>query len=318
MQPEKEQLEHLLDQYLKGLASEEEAILLQKWVRHLDVSDQVVFRDFAEEEKVRQEIQRNIHARIRPAEAPVRKLNPFPTWLRAVAASILLLLGLFLGDRYFNTPAVTVVASDGSDLRKVALPDGTQVTLNKYATLEFDETYNKTNRKVRLSGEAFFDVKKDSQRPFIVETHHTSTHVLGTAFNVEAYEGEEQVRVALLRGKVLVEGADKRHYALDPGQMLVYDRSGQLGTIQPVARQHIGAWLENKIIFNDIPLLDAIKRVQHLHHLTIHIDPALSLKGKKVTGEYKSAEAEQALEAILLLHNLKLVRKGGALEITNL
>jgi ferric-dicitrate binding protein FerR (iron transport regulator) len=320
MPPEKEKLNLLLGKYLRGEASQEEVKLLQKWFWNLDVSEQQIFQNFSEEEGVRLRMRQHIYASIRPEETPARKRIPFPAWLHAVAASMLLLLGAFLGYRHFtsfDSVAASVIANDGNSIKKVTLPDGTVVKLNLYSRLELAEGYNKQQRKVRLVGEAFFDVKHDRQRPFIVTTSSTSTHVLGTAFNIESYEGEEQVRVALLRGKVKVQDDDSSHYMLKPGQMLVYDQAQRTGKVQPVATQHIAGWLQHKIIFNDISLQDAVHRIQHLHQLQIQIDPALSLAGKRVTGEYKADEAEQTLEAILLLHNMKLKRKGGALFITN-
>ncbi|MCC9138850.1 FecR family protein [Pontibacter silvestris] len=318
MQPEKEQLSLLLEKYLQGEATQEEAKLLQKWLRQLNVSEQQALHHFSDEE-VRLRMRQRIHARIRPEATPFRKLNPFPTWLRAVAASILLLLSAFLGYRYYtssDSPATTLIAADGNAMQKVTLPDGTVVMLNRYSTLELDEDYNKEERKVRLIGEAFFDVKKDSRRPFIVNANNTSTRVLGTAFNVESYEGEEQVRVALLRGKVKVEGDNRLQYGLSPGQMLVYDRAERVGRVLPIAEQQIAGWLQHKIIFNDVSLQDAIHRFHHLHQLNIQIDPTLTLEGKRVTGEYGNDEAEQALKAILLLHNMKLKKEGGTLVIT--
>jgi ferric-dicitrate binding protein FerR (iron transport regulator) len=320
MQPEKEQLSLLLERYLQGEASQEEARLLQRWFRRLDVSGQKAFQDFSEEEEVGLKMRQRIYARIHHEATPVRKLNPFPTWLRAVAASILLLLGVFLGYHHFkkfNSPATTVIATDGNAVKKVTLPDGTVVMLNLYSRLELDEDYDREERKVRLVGEAFFDVKKDSRRPFIVRTNNTSTHVLGTAFNVESYDGEQQVRVALLRGKVRVQNDRDMQATLDPGHVLVYDRAAGTGSVQPVITQHIAGWLQNKMIFNDVSLEDAIHRIQHLHQLNIQLDPSLALKGKRVTGEYRNDEAEQALRAILLLHNINLKRKGGTLVIAS-
>lgn len=320
MQPEKEQLNHLLERYLQGETSPKEARLLQNWFQCLDVSEQKTFQNFFEEEELGAKMRQHIHARIHHETTLVRNPNAFPVWLRAVAASILLLLGAFLGYHYFkeaNSPATTVIAADGNAVKKVTLPDGTVVMLNLYSRLELNEDYNKEDRKVKLVGEAFFDVKKDSRRPFIVSANNTSTQVLGTAFNVESYEGEEQVRVALLRGKVRVQNDLGMQVTLDPEHVLVYDRAAGTGSVHPIVTQHIAGWLQNKIIFNDVSLEDAIHRIQHLHQLKIQLDPTLAMKGKRVTGEYKNDEAEQALEAILLLHNMNLKRKGGALVITN-
>lgn len=319
MRQKREQLDLLIDKYLKGQASVTEAKLLQNWLLQLDFSNHQVFEDVSEEE-VAEKMKLYIRSRTLHQQTPVRKLNPFPTWLRAAAASILLLISAVLCYSYFkesNSPAITVMETSGSSIKRVTLPDGTVVTLNKYASLELNKNYNQNEREVKLVGEAFFEVKHDTLRPFIVMAHNTFTRVLGTAFNVESYEGEEEVRVALLHGEVRVRHDGEGQATLRPGQALVYDRASRKGTIEAVVTQHIAAWLQNKIVFDDVSLADAIHRIQYLHQLNIQLDPTLALQGKRVTGEYESDEAIKALEAILLLHNMKLKTKGGTLIITD-
>lgn len=319
MQPEKEHLSPLLERYMQGETSHSEAKLLQEWFRLLDVSEQQTFQDFSEEEmgvKMRQ----HIYAQIRHQATPVRRLNLFPMWLRAAAASVLLILGIFLSYFHFKepgSPAPIVIATSGNTIKKVTLPDGTAVTLNRYARLELDKNYDQDERRVKLVGEAFFEVKRDTLKPFIVTAHNTHTRVLGTAFNVESYEGEGEVRVALLRGEVRVKHEGDRQATLRPGQVLVYDRASRKGNVEPVVTQHIAAWLQHKIVFDDVPLADAIHRLQHLYQLNIQLDPKLEMQGKRVTGKYENREARKALEAILMLHNMNLKKKGGTLIITD-
>ncbi|MFT2010533.1 FecR family protein [Pontibacter sp. 13R65] len=320
MQPEKEILSNLLEKYLQGKANRSEVELLQKWFWQLDVREQKAFKSFSKEEEIRLKMKRRILEQIKPV-ATVKKIHYFPTWLQAAAASLLLLIGVFVGYKYLHAKeptsiAKTVIEADGNSSKKVTLPDGTIVSLNLYSKLELDEDYNEKERKVKLIGEAFFDVKQDSLRPFIVSSNAISTHVLGTAFNVEAYEGEEQIRVALLRGKVKVKDGNSLRADLSPGQMIVYDRAAKKGKMQAILTQHVGSWMQNKIIFDDISLADAIHRIQHHHQLKIQIDPAVALEGKRVTGEFENNKAEQALEAILLLHNMKITKRGNVLFLS--
>jgi len=319
MQPKKEQLSHLLDKYLQGKADAEEIALLHKWFLQLNLSEQEIFRSFSEEE-IRLKMRQHIFAQIRPVPL-VQKLNPSPIWLCAVAASIVFLLSVFLSYQYFKNSAsvsfaTTAIVADGNSKKQITLPDSSRVTLNLLARLEYDESFNSKERRVSLVGEAFFDVKKDSLKPFIIKTNNLETRVLGTAFNIESYEGEQQIRVALLRGKVSVQDQNALSSELYPGQMLVYNRSVGTVSIQPVTARHIGAWQEHKIIFNDVPLQDAISRLRLYHKLKIAIDPTVSFAGMHVTGEYESNNAQQILQAILLVHDLTIKRNGETLYVT--
>ncbi len=319
MQAEKEQLRKLLEKYLRGNATPDEVHHIHQWITHLNLSEQELFRNAAEEEEARLKMRADIRARIKP-EVPVKKLNPFPLWLRAMAASVLLLAGLFLvfnqlpekGDKMLS------FSTGGSGIKKVNLPDGTEVTLNLYSKLEIKEGFNRQERRVKITGEAFFDVKKDSLKPFIVESGSLQTHVLGTAFNVEYYEGEQQTRVSLLRGKVRVQKTkgEARNSDLLPGQMLVYDRQNNQARTEAIAVRDVAGWMESRIIFNDVPLADAISRLKQRYNLHIQLEEGVTLDRKFVTGEYSQGAVEEVLQAILLVHDMQAEKKGGVFYVT--
>src|SRR5690606_2960126 len=88
----------------------------------------------------------------------------------------------------------------------VSLPDGSKVTLNSASSIKYDKHFSNGRREIELIGEAYFDVKKDSLHPFIVETNHIQTKALGTAFNVKAYKGDS-ILVALMSGVVEVSNS---------------------------------------------------------------------------------------------------------------
>ncbi|MCE7057346.1 FecR domain-containing protein [Algoriphagus sp. AGSA1] len=319
MLPDKEELNLLLEKYLQGKASQAEISLLFRWLNQLDLSEEID-NPFVAEEKIGQLMRERIFSQISENSTSVKEVKLFPNWLRPVAASILLLIGLVFIFHQFQNPSTVsspiLLSTEPNTIKEFFLPDSTRVILNASTTLELADNFNEESRQVKLIGEAFFDVKKDSKKPFIIHSGEVQTHVIGTAFNVEAYEGEHQYRVSLLRGKVEINDERAHFTELSPGQMLVYDISSHNGTVESITPEHIGAWMNQKIIFNNVPLQDAISRLRTHLDFAVEIDPKLSLKGQFVTGEYANGEAEQALEAILLLHNMNFEKKGGTIYIS--
>ena len=109
----------------------------------------------------------------------------------------------------------------------LTLPDGTIVYLNSESSLSYPSRFNGDFRKVTLSGEAYFEVAKDPEKKFILSTTHQSQiEVLGTCFNVEAYEQNTEVITTLIEGKVdfmFEKDAGMKHVFLSPREKLVYD-----------------------------------------------------------------------------------------------
>lgn len=118
-------------------------------------------------------------------------------------------------DMEFNT----LVVSRGGEYI-LTLSDGTKVWLNSETELKYPVRFMSNTREVHVKGEAYFEVKKDSLHPFIVHTPHTNTKVLGTSFNVSAYEDEELTAITLVQGKVEVYNQSEK-CILEPGWQAV-------------------------------------------------------------------------------------------------
>lgn len=111
---------------------------------------------------------------------------------------------------------------------KLVLPDGTTVWLNAGSTLKYAQDYNTSHRNVYLEGEAFFNVKTNPEKPFVVKTSEMDVKAYGTSFNVKAYPDEGTITTTLVEGIVRIEGTDKNkkkfEVALKPNQKLTYVR----------------------------------------------------------------------------------------------
>jgi hypothetical protein len=134
---------------------------------------------------------------------------------------------------------------------RIVLEDGTEVWLNAASSLRFPFSFANGRREVFLNGEAFFKVAKDTRRPFIVHTGNTNIRVLGTSFNINAYD-DHITTLALVEGKVITD-ADGSEVALTPGQQAIY-RPGAGFETKPFDASHALSWMKGIRYFHNVPL----------------------------------------------------------------
>lgn len=220
--------------------------------------------------------------------------------------------------------AVSSVVTKNGNRTKIVLPDGSGVWLNAGSKLEYDKSFGKTIREVHLDGEAYFDVVKNPERPFIVKTHAANIKVLGTTFNVRSYPGDNKVETSLIRGSVEVtlhkRPAEK--WVLKPNEKLVllndylepnpaknYDTLRNRMANEPViAIKRLtyqpgetfaveAAWANNKLSFEDESFLEVSKKMERWY------DVKFVFNNKKhedlmMSGSFTSETIDQAMDAL--------------------
>ena len=144
-----------------------------------------------------------------------------------------------------------VITSTGG-FYSLVLSDGTRVWLNSESELEYPVFFGKGQRLVKLCGEAFFEVKKDTSRPFIVETNDIRTRVLGTSFNMKAYRNESFIATTLFSGKVEVSPLTDtlQKVVLSPGKQADWDLHARCLNVEEVNLSNIIAWKEGMFMFS--------------------------------------------------------------------
>ena len=159
---------------------------------------------------------------------------------------------------------------------KVLLSDGTLVQLNAGSKLTFPATFSGRTREVYLKGEGYFEVHKNAQKPFIVKTDHIDIKVLGTTFNVSAYEDESSMTTVLVEGKVNVSQKDRllanEEYTLAPGQGCFYSVNAKSSVVKNVDVSEHVLWKDGLYNFKDKPLRDVVSRVHKYFNRPIQID----------------------------------------------
>ena len=219
----------------------------------------------------------------------------------AAAAVVLLSLSVWTAYLYMQ-PATIQTVSTLAETRTVRLPDGTSVTLNHYSSLSYPERFKSDDREVELSGEAYFEVSKDSKHPFIVQTETIDVQVLGTHFNVDAYPDNPDVKTTLLTGSVAVSNKNNSvRMVLKPNEVAIYNKVGQKLTRKVLenAGDEI-SWRHGEFIFDDLPLQEIARELSNSFGTTIHIADS-TLQNYRITARFRNGED---LDAILsVLHN---------------
>ena len=203
------------------------------------------------------------------------------------------------------------ISNNGRNLKMLELEDGTKIWINPGTTVVYNKaTYGDSVREISLTGEAYFNVAHNARKPFRVKAGKLTTTVLGTSFNVEAYENEQDLRVTLVTGRVRVN-AGKSEEVLHPGQVLNFSK--QLETVK-VTEVNVAdkqdQYTKGRLIFENLPLREVLKRVERVFALRIEVSDENILKNKRITGAYYRDNAESALTRILFIHGLHHRKKG--------
>lgn len=140
----------------------------------------------------------------------------------------------------------------------ITLFDGSRITLNSESRLKYPGKFGTASREIFLEGEAYFEVKSDPSRPFIVHSDNVSTEVLGTKFNVKAYREESEIKISLVEGQVKVNNQfsnlNKEPVYLKPNEQLSFNKSNGIVTLDKFALLQTIGWKDNILVFDNEPL----------------------------------------------------------------
>lgn len=304
MQKERKQLEELFQKYQQGLVSEEEKVLIARWLIQMDVIKQLTDKQLQARQALSQSDLKN---HFFPKESPSAKITRFPGWIRSVAAS-LLILSAITGFFYFNNKshhlAISPVAfrqttTETGEMKIITLTDGTKITLNNESRLKYPITFNGTTREVFLTGEAFFDVAHNPKKPFKVYTDKVNVQVLGTSFNVKAYREDEELSVSVATGKVGVipTAAKTKAYILLPGDRLAYNHSTESFSQSRVSVVNISAWQKGKFIFKNETLENITRQLERCYKVKFSFNNK-SLLAKQISLKVKNQSVNTVMKAL--------------------
>lgn len=239
------------------------------------------------------------------------------SWLK-YAASFILVCAAALGWYSVKTETkegsqqialMTKITKRGERV-KLLLPDSSVVYLNAVSKLSFPQHFEKgKTREIHLEGEAFFEVKSDASRPFIVHSGNLQTRVLGTSFNIDAYPGSQQFSVSVRTGKVGVsasgEGKLTHLSFLTPGKNLVYKLRDSSYAVNETKAADLNSWTENRFIFKNELLSVILTRLERSYNVSFNVKNEKMLKSR-FNATFHNKNIKQIIEQLHIMSSGKI------------
>lgn len=322
---QKYDIEELIVRYLQQEISEDELRALNAWLelsaenkayffQLKSISDLSTHTSLLNEDEKENSWQK-MHIRLRSASArTASKEKEIKLWHAVLkyAAIVLIVLsvgwktGEFSKERELSESITKEVAYNeirvdkGGRANTVILSDGTKVVLNAGTTFKYPTAFCSKDRQVFLNGEAYFEVAKNTEKPFIVKLKSQQITVLGTVFNIEAYESESYSIVTLLSGSVALEafneaGESMSRMFLKPNQSACSDNQTGSVSLKNVDVNFANAWLRGEYKFKDEPFSSIARRLENYYGIKIHMEDE-NLNHVKYTGTFS---LDQSIQEVL-------------------
>lgn len=327
-----DEIRNYLRTFFRGEETEEGRRLIDQWYHSFDErSHSLDGYETEEKEKLRKELWTDIRNSADLSDKKISGRLPRHTasrasWSIRIAAGLIILLTAILPVLYYQGILQTenskkediieyqTVSNPAGQSSQITLADGSKVWLSAASTLRYPEHFGDSLRTVELTGEAFFDVTHNPDKPFIVNSGPLWTRVLGTSFNIRVFEDEKNIQVTVATGRVAVrqhaESADDYDVntrpvaVLTPDQQLVYNKKIHAGTTQTVKPVLYTSWKEGKLIFENHSFAAIAGRLERWYGVDIHFtDAALKQIRFKVT--FENSSLEHALRMLQVIEDFK-------------
>jgi transmembrane sensor len=307
-----EKIHELIAKQLQGELSAQEEKVLLAWVSEKD-ENKTVYQQSVKAWEYSGRKQESFYVDTDAAWSKVKSrtaesVKVIRFWQRPVyqiAASLVLLLTIgYLTGSFKDSPEYIIVASKNERV-KFYLPDSSIVWLNKNSSVKYPDDYNRKTREVQLDGEAFFDVRRDVTKKFIVLGHHSVTEVLGTSFIVKSYKDSQEEFVKVISGKVSFTSRSEsnKQVLLTPGLEGKLE-AGNIISSSKITDTNFKAWKEQKLDFDNTELSQVIASLNNYFGVEVIVtDPAILKCG--FTGSFENPEIEQIINILSISLNVE-------------
>jgi ferric-dicitrate binding protein FerR (iron transport regulator) len=309
-------IEELLTSYLSGDLTDENRVIIENWRQ-----------ESSENEKLFHEMQYGWNAipilqemeQFNSFEA-LKKINPLLEqessgirWLKILQRiAAILIIPLVVYAAYMTISNISLkrlsetesiiqtISSRQGMVSQLTLSDGTKVWLNSGSTLQFPLRFTGKKRLVKLTGEAYFEVAKNENHPFLLNANELNVEVLGTSFNVVSYDDESISEVVLVTGKVKLfaesDNREKQFGFMHPGQRVMYSKKTQKVAYEEVDVKKYISWRNGDLIFKDDSMNEVVKRLSRWFNVEISVvDPEIN------DYIYKATFSDETLSQVLYL-----------------
>lgn len=189
-----------------------------------------------------------------------------------VAAAVILIgtVGLFVA-KLAGRPSYQTISTASNEIKEISLPDGSVAWLNQGSTLTYEKSFKGDIRAITLNGEAFFEVVKNPTKPFVITSDYSVTQVLGTSFNLDTRKGKTAL-LTVITGKVsFTAKTTKEEVIVAANESAIIDTDGH-ALKEEKNDVNALAWKTNTLSFQDTPLDEVFKTLEHYFNIKIEVD----------------------------------------------
>lgn len=198
---------------------------------------------------------------------------------------------------------------------QLLLSDGTRIWLNSETEITYPTRFVGNKREITLIGEAFFEVAKNKEKPFIVNANGMEVKVLGTSFNVSCYTADKTISTTLIEGSVSVKTENKKTVTITPSEQFTYNRDDAKTDIRIVNTELFTSWINGEYIFKDTALEEIVKKLQRWYDFSVNYEDE-SLKNNRYSLIVdRNTDIDHLLEVISYTSDIKLERTNNIINI---
>lgn len=303
--------EELMARFLMGECSEEELHKVNAWLNESDGNARELFKieqiyhlgkneNFADEKEI-ERAEKQLFKRLKLEETKRHKVRRMNTWMRyaAMFIGIFLISGLSYHIYQSQSGTSSLVAVTARDeVKELMLPDGTKVWLNKHTTLKYPSEFSEKGRNVYIEGEAYFEVKRNVEKPFIVRSEAMQVRVLGTVFNLKSDKASRSAVATLIKGEIEVKGNhEEGMIVLSPGQKAELNGMTRRLVVKQVDTG-IENWHNNQFVFEKADIFTIARTLENSYGVKIILAPEMDVT-KTYTGALKKkSTVEEVLNSV--------------------
>ena len=318
----------LIGKFIKGEATVEEQLQVEQWLK-ADAANAALLADIKatwdsagkinesltiDKAKAWKSIQQKIseEEKVLPI---TRKARAYNAWILRVAA--VLIVGLFATWFFLkvnNAPQLILVQT-AKEKKTIVMPDSTIIYLNENSTLLYPEEFAANQRKVELTGEAFFEVTKNPDKPFIIGNENFNVKVLGTSFNVLAYDADEEATVSVVTGKVAFSDRSGNSVLLIKNETGILNKNKKQLNKFSSSNTNFLAWKNKKLEFNKTSFNDVCAALKKYFAIEIEVKDK-NILNCTFTGYFEDPTLQNVLNVLEKTLELKTVIIDKKVEIT--
>lgn len=317
----KETLSNIFELYISGKATPNEISILKSFLENDKglndwLENQILSSDNNIDSDIKIRMLDNIRSEANFSSQVVTVEYKPGMYLRRIAtvAAVLLPFIILLGI-YLKSPNIQSfeVVADMGEKASITLPEGSKVAINSGSKIIYNNDYNQKNRDIQLDGEAFFDVKYDPEKPFVVQCKDVKIKVVGTSFGIKSYENEDNIAIVLNSGKIQLI-TPKEEIEMEPNDRVVYNRTTQVTSLKKVNAEDYTDWRQNRLRFENESLETIMKTISRMHNIDIVFENT-ELQKQYFTGTIDNTNIESVLNAIRLTSSVNYRLKNGTVYL---